>query len=183
MEILNSMNKYFFLFLFFKVTANGYSQTDVSLETQIYPTGFIPSVSVDKHFGEKEVIYLRLGFNFFNHKDLGVQLNEEGSGYGLSVAYKRYLKETQQGIRLGIKTDLWFNTVQWTNINTFGPISGETKITVLQPTAELSYLWNFENIFFAPSIAFGFEWNVKTQGEPTGEGAILLVGAQLGKRF
>ena len=61
-----------------------------------------------------------------------------------------------------------------------GNESGETSITVLQPTAELSYVIRKNSFYFAPSAAFGVEWNVQTDGEPTGEGAILLVGVQIG---
>jgi hypothetical protein len=40
-----------------------------------------------------------------------------------------------------------------------------------------------DNWIFTPGIAFGVEINVKTEGEPVGEGAIILVGLMLGKRF
>jgi len=185
MKLQSKENRFLFttIVIIFALTITAQSQTDISLEAQIYPTGFIPGITIDKHIGTRDVFYLRVGFNFFNHRDLGVQLNEEGKGYGFSLGYKRYLNQNQTGFRYGLKTDLWLNKVNWANINSFGPVNGETRITVIQPTGEVSYVWNFENIFFAPSLAFGFEWNVKTKGEPTGEGAILLVGAQIGKRF
>ncbi len=81
--------------------------------------------------------------------------------------------------RLGIKNDVWKNNVTWT---TDGQ-SDDTDILVIQPTAELSYVWLKSNFVIAPSVAFGLEWNVETKGEPTGEGPILLVGIQLGHRF
>ena len=79
-----------------------------------------------------------------------------------------------------IKSDVWFNTIDWTT----GSESGTTDITVIQPTAEIGYQFLGQSGFFiSPSIAFGAEWNVSTRGEPTGQGAILLVGVQVGKRF
>ncbi len=58
-----------------------------------------------------------------------------------------------------------------------------SNITVIQPTIELGYLIKKEFSHITPTIAFGYEWNVKTNGEPTGEGAILLLRIQIGKRF
>lgn len=163
---------------------NLHAQTDVALEIQIYPTGFIPGISIDKHISTKHVAYIRGGFNFFNHRDLGVWTNEEGGGYGGSIGYKRYLNDSQLGFRFGIKNDIWFNTVDWAGFNAVNsPIFGRTKIIVIQPTLEAAYVWDFGNILIAPSLAFGLEWNVKTEGEPTGEGPILLFGIQLGKRI
>jgi len=171
------------LFLFFSFQTLT-AQTDIALELQIYPTGYIPGISIDKHIGTKHVAYLRGGFNVFNHRDLGVQLNEEGSGYGFSLGYKRYLNDTQTAWRFGLKNDVWWNTVDWAGFNSANsPIFGETKIIVIQPTVEVDYVWDFGNILFAPSLAFGLEWNVKTEGEPTGEGPILLFGFQVGKRI
>jgi len=161
-----------------------HSQTDIALELQIYPTGYIPGLSIDQHIGDKHVVYLRAAYNIFNHRDLGVQLNEEGIGHGFSLGYKRYLNNTQQGLRFGIKNDIWWNEVDWAGYNGAGsPVFGITNITVIQPTVEVDYVWDFGNILIAPSVAFGVEWNVKTEGEPTGEGPILLVGFQLGKRI
>jgi len=63
-------------------------------------------------------------------------------------------------------------------------IEGHTSITVIQPTVELGYLFILgKSLHMTPSIAFGWEWNAKTDGEPTGEGAILLLGISVGKRF
>lgn len=160
------------------------AQTDIALEIQVSPTGFIPSISIDKHIGTKHVAYLRGGFNFFNHRDRGEWVNEEGWGYGGSMGYKRYLNEDQIGFRYGIKSDVWFNKVDWAGYNSVGsPLFGTTDIIVLQPTLEVDYVWDFGNILIVPSVAFGMELNVKTVGEPTGQGAIILFGIQLGKRI
>ena len=40
-----------------------------------------------------------------------------------------------------------------------------------------------EVFIFVPSIAFGAEINIKTEGAPVGEGAVLLLGFTFGKRF
>ena len=161
--------------LFFWVTILS-AQTDLSVEVQVYPTGVLPGISIDQALSEKGVFYARVGANLFDHRDLGVQEEEEGSGWGFSLGYKNYFKDGQVGWRWGIKNDFWWNRVDWRT----GNETGETSITVLQPTAELSYVIRKNSFYLAPSLALGFEWNVQTDGEPTGEGAILLVGVQMG---
>jgi hypothetical protein len=171
------------LFLFPSFQAN--AQTDISFEFQAYPTGLIPGLRVEQGFGDKSALHLRLGANLFDHRNLGVQDEERGSGFGFSVGYKRYLKNDHKGWSLGLKNDIWFNTVNWVdNISGGTDQEGTTKIVVVQPTAELGYLMKFGNNWvFTPSIAFGFEVNVKTEGEPTGEGAIFLLGLSIGRRL
>ena len=177
--IFSSVKALIFIGFSFFMQHNIAAQTDLSLELQAYPTGFIPGISIDHHINTKHVIYGRLGFNIFNHRDLGVQEKEEGSGYGITIGYKRYLNTSQTGWRIGVKNDFWRNTVDWES----GLLTGETKLVVLQPTAEVSYVIQKNNFVITPSVALGYEWNVETKGEPTGEGLILLVGVQLGRRF
>jgi len=163
-----------------------YSQSSsvVSLEALAYPTGVIAGVSLDKSLSIKEQIHIKLGINVFDHRDLGVQNDESGSGYGFTLGYRRFFNDNQTQWRWGIKSDLWFNKVDWLSVDDQGnDIVGQTDIVVLQPTAELSYVFGSKNFFIAPIISLGFEWNIKTKGEPTGEGAILLAGLQVGMKL
>lgn len=163
---------------------NAQNKSAASLELQAYPTGFIPGISADLKLDDASFFHVRLGANIFDHRDLGVQETEEGSGIGFSLGYRRYFSPEKPRWRWGLKTDLWLNEVDWTNgTNSGSPSSGKTDITVLQPTAEVAYVFDLGGFILAPNIAFGFEWNVKTDGEPTGEGAILLLGIQLGKKL
>ena len=125
-------------------------------------------------------LYTRIGINVFDHRDLGVQAEETGSGYGLSLGYKRYFNDHQDAWRLGIKNDIWFNSVDWEND---ASSMGTTDIVVVQPTVEVSYVFNKGAFMIVPSLAFGLEWNVKTDGEPTGEGPIGLLGVMICKNF
>lgn len=151
-------------------------QTDISFEFQAYPTGLIPGASIDKSISTKSDLYLRFGYNWIRHRDLGKHEDERGSGIGGSIGYKMYFKEGRAKWRLGIKNDFWWNSIDWTE----GNQSGNTKITVVQPTAELAYVMRKNGLHISPSVAFGYEVNVKTEGEETGEGPILLLGIQLG---
>jgi len=158
---------------------------DLSAELQIYPTGIIPGISYDHHIGASSALTFRLGANIFDHRDLGVQDEEEGSGFGGSVGYRKYFSDSRASWNWGIRTDVWFSDVEWANVGTQGGSEiGETSITVIQPTASLGYTFLTDGGFFiSPAISFGFEWNVRTVGEPTGEGSIILIGIQAGKRF
>lgn len=167
------------------ISAQTDGSLDLSFEFQAYPTGLIPGLRLEKNFGEKNAAHLRLGYQLIDHRSLGKHDDETGSGYGLTLGYKRYFKTGHEGFSLGLKTDLWFNSIDWTTIGeNDANTSGNTDIIVLQPTIEGGYLFTFgPSWVFTPSVAFGFEWNIKTEGEPTGEGAILLLGFSIGKRF
>ena len=160
---------------------SGYSQkhTDISVEFQAYPAGLIPGISIDKSVSSRSDVYFRLAYNWIRHGDLGKHDDERGYGYGFSIGYKIFIKENYKGFRFGIKNDVWRNSIDWMD----SADSGNTKVTVIQPTLEIAYVITTKNIVISPSIAFGYEANVSTTGSPTGEGAILLLGAQFGKRF
>ncbi len=178
------MNKILFsILLLFPLLAS--AQTDLSLEFQAYPTGLIPGLRVEYNFAERHAMHLRFGYQLINHRDLGPHDSETGNGYGLSLGYKRYFKEGHEGLFLGARSDVWLNNIDWTdNIGATNQRSGTTMITVVQPTLEGGYAFIFgDNWLFAPSLGFGFEVNVRTVGEPTGEGPILLLGFLFGKRF
>lgn len=166
-----------FLMIGFTFTSN--AQMTLNAELQAYPTGLIPGVRIENQVNERTNIHLRLGLNLFDHRDLGVHDEETGSGFGFTLGASRALKNPK--FSLGLRNDFWFNTVDWSDNTQPGKIAGQTKITVVQPTVELTYLINKKNLSIRPSAAFGLEWNVVTNGEPTGEGPILLLGLIIGK--
>jgi len=168
------------------ITAQNDKSFDVGLEVQAYPTGIIPGLHFEFGVGDKDGLLGRVGYNVVNHRDLGVQDKEKGGGFGFSIGYRRYFKEQRQGFFLGARTDLWFNKIDWKeNPNLPTEVTGRTDITVFQPTAEAGYVFNLkkEGWSFVPSIAFGAEINIKTEGLPVGEGAVLLLGFTFRKRF
>lgn len=155
---------------------------DLNFEFQAYPTGLIPGLRLEKGFAGKHALHLRGGYQLIDHRDLGKHDDETGQGYGFTAGYKRYFKEEYKGFHLGLRNDIWFNTIDWTT--NAPPSKGTTKIVVLQPTAEAGWLFLLGSHFtLTPSLALGYEINVKTEGEPTGEGMILLIGLQTGYRF
>ena len=164
-----------FLMCFF--AARSQEILDLSFEFQAYPTGLIPGIHLEKSINNKSTLLFRLGYNWFRHRDLGVHDDERGGGIGGTVGYKRFFKEGYQGWSLAVKNDVWWNEVDWYDIGVNdNRTEGETSITVLQPTAELGYTFvKNESLIITPTLAFGVEWNVRTEGEPTGEGPIVLI--------
>ena len=162
-----------------------YGQTDLSISTQVYPTGIIPGVQIDKFISDDKAILVRLGYQIIDHRDLGVHDDEVGNGFGFTLGFRKYFANRDNKFYFSIKNDVWFNNIDWfDDLDSGERVTGSTDITVLQPTAEVGYQFLSESGFFiSPSVALGAEWNVSTRGEPTGQGAILLIGVQLGKRF
>ncbi|MCB0643661.1 MAG: DUF3575 domain-containing protein [Phaeodactylibacter sp.] len=160
------------------------SPTDISLEFQVYPTGFLPGIRIDQNFGKHHALHLRGGLNLINHRDLGVQDDERGSGYGGTFGYRYYFPSDFQGWFLGLRADVWRNTIEWKNFSDL-PGAGTTRLWVLQPTLEGGYLFLLANQtwFISPSLGFGVEVNVVTEGAETGQGLILLLGCSSGIRF
>ena len=159
---------------------------DVSFEFQAYPTGLIPGLRIEKGFADRHAVHLRLGYQYIRHRDLGVHGDERGNGYGFTLGYKYFFKENFQGLSLSLRNDIWFNSLDWEDYDDSGLVTdmGTTEITVVQPTVEAGYtLMLGEKWTFTPSLAFGFEVNVKTEGSEVGEGAILLLGFKIGPRF
>ncbi len=157
---------------------------DVSLELQVYPTGVIPGLRYETSISEQSSLSFRIGYNIVRHRDLGVHQDERGGGIGGSLGFRKYFKPEFKGWSISLKTDVWFNKIDWYDIGrTDERIEGETSITVLQPTAALGYTFVNSSFSITPTLSFGYEWNVKTVGEPTGQGSIILIGVQLGRRF
>ena len=162
-----------------------FCQTELGLEFQVYPTGFISGIHIEYEIGAHSGLQGRVGYNLIRHRDLGIQEDERGGGFGGTLGYRYYSKEKRKGLMLGARCDLWWNEIDWkNNIGLPEEASGTTKVTVLQPTAELGYILLLKNNFLIlPTIALGAEINIKTKGAETGQGAILLLGTSIIKRF
>ena len=161
----------------------GQGSLDVGIEFQAYPTGILPGIRLEKNFAERHAIHLRVGANIFDHRSLGKHFKEKGNGYGFSAGYKRYFRPNHERWFCGLRSDIWFNKVDWAKDIALPPFSGTTTITVIQPTTEFGFTYVKNRLFFSPTLAVGFEINTNTVGEPTGEGAILLLGIHGGIRF
>lgn len=173
-----------FLFLF------GFTQTfaqniGIGIEAQKYPAGHILGGRIDIGVGNFNTFNIRVGYNFARHEDFGVHQDETGGGWGGTLGYRHYTSPDKSNWFIGVRTDLWFNTIDWIDfIGQPDEVRGTTDIVVLQPVVEGGYgfLLN-DRILIAPSVAFGWEWNIKIEGSDVGEGAILLGGIQVSYRL
>ena len=87
--------------------------SDLGLQTQQYPTGFLVGVHYEFGLSAHHALAFRAGVNIFDHRDLGVQEEETGSGPGFTIGYSYYFKPDHTGWFLGLRSDLWFNSVDW----------------------------------------------------------------------
>lgn len=174
--------------LLFQLSGTGFAQQlsvlDISVELQAYPTGVIPGVRLEKGFSDRQAFHVRFGYQEIRHQDYGVHEDERGDGYGFGLGYRYYFKPGFEKLSLGFRTDIWFNSLAWKdNIGLPDEISGNTDVTVLQPTFQLGYLFKLNSkLFVTPSLSFGYEINVDTDGEDVGEGPIWLLGVEAGFR-
>lgn len=155
-------------------------------EFQAYPTGLLPGLHYERALASEQwALSLRLGANLFDHRDFGPHLSEKGKGLGLSLGMNYHLHGfSQNGLYFGLRTDVWRNVVQWIDVLPQDDIeSGTTRILVLQPTALAGWQLGGEQWKFRFDAGFGFEINVITEGEPTGQGAIFLLGISALRTF
>jgi hypothetical protein len=158
---------------------------EIGLTHQQYPTGTIPGATFTLPVGNQNALQLRVGYNIVYHGDAGVHENEEGGGLGFSPAWLHSFKEDRSGLYIGGRLDIWFNGIDWAdNIGAANEVNGMTDIVVVQPTAILGYRLNLGDKFvLTPELAVGAEINAIQDGEDVGQGAILLMGITLARRF
>lgn len=189
------MKRILLLFCLLAISISGYTQSSISIETQAYPAGFIYGLNIDIELRNNLLLNSGFAYNRTNRQDWGVKDNEEGDGFGLHIGFEKK-NLLINNLSVQFRSDLWNLDIDWSNLEelpdqtcegSFGSSScfefknGTTSITVLQPTIGLGYLIAFRNrSHIKPTLSFGYEINVKTDGESVGEGAILLGGFQFG---
>ena len=158
---------------------NAQQFTTIGIEFQQYPTGTLSGITASAGWTDHHLFSVRLGYNALDHQDFGVHDDEKGGGFGGSIGYSYHFSSNYSKWMLGARTDLWFNEVDWQDNMGTNLLEGTSKVTVLQPTAMIGYVFRIkENFILTPTLAFGAEINIITKGEPVGEGAILLWGLQ-----
>lgn len=167
--------------VFFTLTMSAQGKTlKIGAELQGYPTGVIPGLRADLYFSDAAKIHARAGYNIVRHGDAGEHDDERGGGFGFTLGYD-ILPFASHRWTFGVRSDLWFNEVDWYDIQPDDSrISGTSNVTVLQPTLQAGYRIPFgEKVELLPTLAFGYEFNVRTEGAEIGHGAILLAGIVL----
>ncbi|MEZ4918910.1 MAG: hypothetical protein R2792_07345 [Saprospiraceae bacterium] len=174
------------LFLVSLGSASAQAQWNLGLEVQGYPTGMISAVQLEYVTAKCHAFHMRAGYNMVRHRDQGVSDDERGGGPGFSLGYRHVYGPKSNQWHLGVRNDLWFNKINWEDLHADGVLhSGTTRIVVLQPTVEAACRLPIPGteFYYSPSIAFGFEVNVVTNGKEVGQGPILLLGLTVGKHL
>ncbi|MBO3698440.1 hypothetical protein [Roseivirga sp. E12] len=161
--------------LAFAQTVRSRGLETVGIGVQRYPAGTIVNLRSAWKISTRSVLMGKLGYNMAKRKDFGKHDNEEGGGPGFTLAYKRYFKTGLSGWFIEGRASMWFLDIDWRDDQP--SISGNTDISVVQPTAGIGYdfLLN-DKMKLGLIAAFGYELNVVTSGEPVGEGGISLIG-------
>ncbi len=155
--------------------------TTYGVELQQYPTGFQPGLFVSFPLAELTSIDLRVGYNLVWHGSTGVHDDERGGGFGFSLGYLRSFLSPDDGLFSMGRVDGWFNRVDWRDKAAPADLMGTTDLIVIQPSFLLGYRFPLASqMSISPTLAFGWEFNVREDGEDIGEGAILLWGVRLG---
>ena len=166
--------------LSWSATGQGRESAGLGFEAQVYPSGGIFTARGALRLSDSDMLLGYIGYNLAERGSSGEHANEEGGGPGIGVAWRHYLGEYRSGWHFGVRTDLWFLDIDWTDPNA----RGRTSITVLQPTAQGGYTFLMGSDWILDLTAsLGAEINLDTDGEPVGEGAILLLGVGTEYRF
>ncbi len=172
---------------------------ELSFEYQMYPAGMMPGLKVEAGLGKyyKSSLEARIAYNRARRHGWGEHGDERGGGWGGSFGYKYYILKPMKGLYIGVRSDVWRLTIDYRDIGedmiydtADDSDFGQSKIWILQPTASVGYKFLFRvgnekktTIFLTPQVAAGWEYNVKTEGEAVGQGAIGLWGLDIGVRF
>jgi len=184
----------FFVCMGIWANAHGQRAKTIGLESQAYPAGVITTLRGGLEITNQQELSVRVGYNYTYRGDFGVHDNEEGGGPGFSLGYRYYVENELDGFFIGARANLWFLEIDWRDTRimcgTIPPcfdevVRGTTDITVFQPTAEIGYnlLSGRSSWMLAPVLGFGWEFNVRTDGEEVGEGSILLGGLNVAYLF
>lgn len=144
----------------------------LGVEFQAYPAGVIVTARYSLAPLGNALIHLHAGMNATDRGDWGEHALEDGAGFGGGVAGHRYLGSDTFGPWIGARLDFWLLEITWKDPGR----RGSSEATVLQPTGRIGWTFPVGSGRLDPSISFGQEFNVKTKGEPVGEGMILLGG-------
>lgn len=176
----------FIFFLFFSVRIFAQKTTNsIGAELQAYPRGVIPGVTFEHTRKTHNAFHLRTGLNITDHKNSGKHDDEWGNGFGFTIGYRYYFTTVKNGLFIGARSDLWYMNIKWRNeLPNVNIAEGNSKVTVLQPTAEIGYMFPVSKQFsIALATEQGIELNIHTKGEKTGHGFISLVGIRLQYSF
>lgn len=144
-------------------------------EIQLYPVGYITTITSNIFIKENLAIRLRAGGNFADREDFsGRNDDEKAEGFGGSVGLVKYFPYRRGNFIAGVNLDGWNMWTDWKDgVNTANPTEGTTYNLVVQPWVNGGYLYDVsKKLNMGLTAGFGREINVITSGEKVGEGWI-----------
>ena len=145
------------------------------LEAWVYPAGVIGMVRGAVPLSGAWTLEAAAGANVTDRGDWGVHLRESGwgPGGGLGVRWA----PRPRGPWVGARAELWALAIDWADLPT--QPQGITHVLVFQPGVRAGWRWRPAALLVDLMLAFGREINLRTSGQPVGEGWIALAGVSV----
>ena len=123
-----------------------------------------------------------IGYNTARRQDFGKHDDERGGGLGIGTGYRVYFNSERKAWFAETNFEFWWMSIDWKDRP---GNSGTTDITIFQPTVGGGYLMRSKSEKWEATIgaSFGREWNIKTVGDPVGEGGISLLTFSVTRKF
>lgn len=144
-------------------------------EFQLYPIGYITTITSNIFIKENLAIRVRVGGNFADREDFsGRNDDEKAEGFGGSLGLVKYFPYRRGNFIAGAHIDGWNMWTAWKDgLNNLNPQSGTTYNLVVQPWINGGYLYDVsKKLNVGLTAGFGREINVITNGKNVGEGWI-----------
>ncbi len=165
--------------LLLSAQAQAQSGEGVNVELRAYPSGEIFSVGWQRLLGPTDVGTASVLYNRAERGNNGRHDDEHGRGGGVSYAWDHFLTAERLGWSFEGRADLSRLRINYRD----GNLSGQSSITVLQPTLGVGYsipLGEQWRLRFGASV--GAEINLRTKGSKVGDGAIGLLSLSIAPR-
>lgn len=169
-----------FYLLIFSVLTSAQNDNDIAAgtiefgaELQLYPVGYIPTITSNIFIKKNTALRFRIGGNFANRQDFS-RLNDDeiAKGFGGSIGLIKYFPNRKGNFIAGFTVDGWNMWTDWKDeVNSSNPKIGTTYNLVIQPWINAGYLYKLSNKWNTGlTLGFGREINAITSGEKVGEG-------------
>ncbi|MEZ6015136.1 MAG: hypothetical protein R3F49_08490 [Planctomycetota bacterium] len=150
-------------------------KTNFGGEVQVYPTGLFLGPRAELELNERDSVHARAAVHFADRGSAGEHDDEQGSGWGGGLGYRRWLDTYGKDWSVGGRLDLWRLSLDWRDNSPTR--SGNTDVTVLVPSVEGGYSWPMDGGGRVDlNLGLGYEFNLDTDGADVGQGAILMFG-------
>lgn len=161
------------LILALATPADTLRRVGIGVELRAYPVGQIVTTHLAGNASRLRW-EVGLGYNRARRRDFGRHDDERGDGFGGGVTLTTPLRSHQRGWFAGGRIEYWRLPIDWHDNSPSR--AGRSTTDVLQPTARFGFRANAGAADIRIGLDLGREINLKTDGEPVGQGWIGLLG-------